>query len=212
MRSSSLFIKIVIKGEIMKKLDELIEVFGKLPGIGKKSAMRIAFDILEKSEIEIESMLSTIRDAYTNIKHCSICGNLCEGEICEICSSEKRDKSVICVVESVKDIIAFEKSETYNGLYHVLGGKIDPLNGVTIEDLNISELIKRLDEKDVEEVILALNPDMEGETTALYLIKMIKNKDIKVSQIASGIPMGGNIEFTDMATLGRSLEGRREIE
>ena len=196
----------------MKKLDELIEVFGKLPGIGKKSAMRIAFDILEKNEIEIENILSTIKDAYTSIKHCSICGNLCEGEICEICSSEKRDKSVICIVESVKDVIAFEKSETYNGLYHVLGGKIDPLNGVTIEDLNISELIKRLDEKDVEEVILALNPDMEGETTALYLIKMMKNKGVKVSQIASGIPMGGNIEFTDMATLGRSLEGRREIE
>lgn len=196
----------------MKKLDELIEVFGKLPGIGKKSAMRIAFDILEKNEIEIENMLSTIKDAYTSIKHCSICGNLCEGEICEICSSEKRDKSVICIVESVKDVIAFEKSETYNGLYHVLGGKIDPLNGVTIEDLNISELMKRLDEKDVEEVILALNPDMEGETTALYLIKMMKNKGVKVSQIASGIPMGGNIEYTDMATLGRSLEGRREIE
>lgn len=196
----------------MKKLDELIEVFGKLTGIGKKSAMRIAFDILEKNEIEIENMLSTIKDAYTSIKHCSICGNLCEGEICEICSSEKRDKSVICIVESVKDVIAFEKSETYNGLYHVLGGKIDPLNGVTIEDLNISELMKRLDEKDVEEVILALNPDMEGETTALYLIKMMKNKGVKVSQIASGIPMGGNIEFTDMATLGRSLEGRREIE
>ena len=196
----------------MKKLDELIEVFGKLPGIGKKSAMRIAFDILEKNEIEIENILSTIKDAYTSIKHCSICGNLCEGEICEICSCEKRDKSVICIVESVKDVIAFEKSETYNGLYHVLGGKIDPLNGVTIEDLNISELMKRLDEKDVEEVILALNPDMEGETTALYLIKMMKNKGVKVSQIASGIPMGGNIEFTDMATLGRSLEGRREIE
>ena len=196
----------------MKKLDELIEVFGKLPGIGKKNAMRIAFDILEKNEIEIENILSTIKDAYTSIKHCSICGNLCEGEICEICSSEKRDKSVICIVESVKDVIAFEKSETYNGLYHVLGGKIDPLNGVTIEDLNISELMKRLDEKDVEEVILALNPDMEGETTALYLIKMMKNKGVKVSQIASGIPMGGNIEFTDMATLGRSLEGRREIE
>ena len=196
----------------MKKLDELIEVFGKLPGIGKKSAMRIAFDILEKNEIEIENMLSTIKDAYTSIKHCSICGHLCEGKICEICSSEKRDKSVICIVESVKDVIAFEKSETYNGLYHVLGGKIDPLNGVTIEDLNISELMKRLDEKDVEEVILALNPDMEGETTALYLIKMMKNKGVKVSQIASGIPMGGNIEFTDMATLGRSLEGRREIE
>ena len=196
----------------MKKLDELIEVFGKLPGIGKKSAMRIAFDILEKNEIEIENMLSTIKDAYTSIKHCSICGNLCEGEICEICSSEKRDKSVICIVESVKDVIAFEKSETYNGLYHVLGGKIDPLNGVTIEDLNISELMKRLDEKDVEEVILALNPDLEGETTSLYLTKFLKEKNIKISKIASGIPMGGNIEYTDMATLGRSLEGRVNVD
>jgi len=176
----------------------------------KKEAMEF-FDILEKSEIEIESILSTIRDAYTNIKHCSICGNLCEGEICEICSSEKRDKSVICVVESVKDIIAFEKSETYNGLYHVLGGKIDPLNGVTIEDLNLRKLMNRLD-GNVKEIILALNPDLEGETTSLYLTKFLKDKNVKISKIASGIPMGGNIEYTDMATLGRSLEGRVNVD
>lgn len=196
----------------MKRLDDLVEVFGRLPGIGKKSAVRIAFDILEKSELEIENMLFTIRDAYSNIKHCPICGNLTEKEICEICESEKRNKDVICIVEGVRDIIAFEKSETYNGLYHVLGGKIDPLNGVTIEDLNISKLLLRIENSDVEEVIIALNPDLEGETTALYLNRMLKDTGVKVSKIASGIPMGGNIEYTDMATLGRSIEGRIKIE
>ena len=196
----------------MKRLDDLVEVFGRLPGIGKKSAVRIAFDILEKSELEIENMLFTIRDAYSNIKHCPICGNLTEKEICEICESEKRNKDVICIVEGVRDIIAFEKSETYNGLYHVLGGKIDPLNGVTIEDLNISKLLLRIENSDVEEVIIALNPDLEGETTALYLNRMLKDTGVKLSKIASGIPMGGNIEYTDMATLGRSIEGRIKIE
>lgn len=196
----------------MKRLDDLVEVFGRLPGIGKKSAVRIAFDILEKSELEIENMLFTIRDAYSNIKHCPICGNLTEKEICEICESENRNKDVICIVEGVRDIIAFEKSETYNGLYHVLGGKIDPLNGVTIEDLNISKLLLRIENSDIEEVIIALNPDLEGETTALYLNRMLKDTGVKVSKIASGIPMGGNIEYTDMATLGRSIEGRIKIE
>ncbi len=196
----------------MKRLDDLVEVFGRLPGIGKKSAVRIAFDILEKSELEIENMLFTIRDAYSNIKHCPVCGNLTEKEICEICESEKRNKDVICIVEGVRDIIAFEKSETYNGLYHVLGGKIDPLNGVTIEDLNISKLLLRIENSDIEEVIIALNPDLEGETTALYLNRMLKDTGVKVSKIASGIPMGGNIEYTDMATLGRSIEGRIKIE
>ncbi len=196
----------------MKKLDELIEVFGKLPGIGKKSAMRIAFDILDKSEIEIEAMLDKIRDAYKSIGHCPVCGNLTETEICDICSNEKRNKRIICVVEGVRDIIAFEKSETYNGLYHVLGGKIDPLNGITIEDLNISKLVARIEGDSVEEVIIALNPDLEGETTALYLTKILKNRNVKISKIASGIPMGGNIEYTDMATLGRSIEGRTEVE
>ena len=138
----------------MKRLDDLVEVFGRLPGIGKKSAVRIAFDILEKSELEIENMLFTIRDAYSNIKHCPVCGNLTEKEICEICESEKRNKDVICIVEGVRDIIAFEKSETYNGLYHVLGGKIDPLNGVTIEDLNISKLLLRIEnmQKEIEDL------------------------------------------------------------
>ncbi|BBM35853.1 recombination mediator RecR [Pseudoleptotrichia goodfellowii] len=195
----------------MKKLDDLVNVFAKLPGIGRKSAMRIAFDILEKDEKEIDDILHTIKDSYDNIKHCSVCGNLSEKDVCEICIDEKRNKNVICVVEGVRDIIAFEKSETYNGLYHVLGGKIDPLNGVTIDDLNIEKLTERLDGT-VSEIILALNPDLEGETTNLYLTKILKGKNIKISKIASGIPMGGNIEYTDMATLGKSLEGRVEVE
>lgn len=195
----------------MKKLDDLINIFAKLPGIGRKSAARIAFDILEKDNSEIENMLYTIKDSYENIKHCSICGNLSENDVCEICSNKKRNKDIICVVEGVRDITAFEKSAIYNGLYHVLGGKIDPLNGVTIDDLNIDRLLKRLDGT-VQEIILALNPDLEGETTNLYLTKILKEKGIKVSKIASGIPMGGNIEYTDMATLGKSLEGRTEIE
>ena len=195
----------------MKKLDDLIDVFAKLPGIGRKSAQRIAFDILEKSENEIDEMLNTIKTSHSEIKHCKICGNLSENDICEICSDDKRDKNVICVVEGVRDVIAFEKSDTYFGLYHVLGGKIDPLNGITIEDLNLKNLINRLDDS-VKEVILALNPDLEGETTNLYLTKILKGKNIKVSKIASGIPIGGNIEYTDILTLGKSLEGRIDIE
>jgi len=195
----------------MKKLDDLIDVFAKLPGIGRKSAQRIAFDILEKSENEIDEMLNTIKTSHSEIKHCKICGNLSENDICEICSDDKRDKNVICVVEGVRDVIAFEKSDTYSGLYHVLGGKIDPLNGITIEDLNLKNLINRLDGS-VKEVILALNPDLEGETTNLYLTKILKGKNIKVSKIASGIPIGGNIEYTDILTLGKSLEGRIDIE
>lgn len=196
----------------MKKLDDLINVFSKLPGIGKKSAMRIAFDILDRSETDIDKMVNIIKDSHSSIKHCSICGNLSENDICEICEDEKRNKEILCIVEGVRDVIAFENSETYNGLYHVLGGKIDPLNGITIEDLNLKSLIKRLDEKVIKEVIIALNPDLEGETTTLYLTKILKQKDVRVSKIASGIPMGGNIEYTDMATLGKSLEGRIEIE
>lgn len=191
----------------MKKLNNLIDIFAKLSGIGRKSATRIAFDILEKAPIEIENMIETLKDSYDNIKHCKICGNLSESDICEVCADENRNKNIICIVESVRDIIAVEKSGTYNGLYHVLGGKIDPLNGVTIEDLNVKALEERIDDN-IKEVILALNPDLEGETTNLYLTKMLKNKNLEISKIASGIPLGGNIEHTDMATLGRAIEGR----
>ena len=196
----------------MRKLDELVDVFAKLPGIGRKSATRIAFDILDRDSYEIDKMMNTIKTAHELIKPCSICGNLTENNECDICSNEKRNKSIICVVEGTRDVMAFEKSATYNGVYHVLGGKIDPLNGVTIEDLNIEKLINRIDSGSVEEIIIALNPDLEGETTALYLTRALKDKDVKVSQIASGIPIGGNIEFIDMATLVKSLEGRKTIK
>lgn len=210
----------------MKKLNNLINAFANLPGIGRKLAMRISFDMLDKDENYINDFIFKIKDAYENIHSCKICGNFCENDICEICSNDKRNRNIICVVESVRDILAIEKSNTFNGLYHVLGGKIDPLNGVTIEDLNINSLLSRIDENlkkvnDVDlnavettkyEIIFALNPDIEGETTILYLTKLLKNKNVKITRIASGIPMGGNIEYTDMATLGRSLDDRITIE
>ena len=194
----------------MKSLDNIVDEFAKLPGIGRKSAMRIAFYVLEMEDEELLNFMTVLKEAKEKIKKCEICGNLTENDICEICSDEERDSSIICIVKDSRDIIAFEKSKTYNGLYHVLGGIIDPLNGVGVDDLDIDKLTKRLTEN-VKEVILALDPSLEGETTSLYLSKIIKEKEIKVSRIASGIPMGGNIEFSDIATLSRSLEGRKEI-
>ena len=194
----------------MKSLDNIVDEFAKLPGIGRKSAMRIAFYVLEMEDKELLNFMTVLKEAKEKIKKCEICGNLTENDICEICSDEERDSSIICIVKDSRDIIAFEKSKTYNGLYHVLGGIIDPLNGVGVDDLDIDKLTKRLTDK-VKEVILALDPSLEGETTSLYLSKIIKEKEIKVSRIASGIPMGGNIEFSDIATLSRSLEGRKEI-
>ena len=198
--------------EFSPSIEKVIEGFAKLPGIGKKTAERLAFHIIQENNKEVQTFLNAIVEAKKSLKVCSKCFNISDTDPCYICEDEKRNKEVLCIVEGVRDVIAFENSDTYNGLYHVLGGKIDPLNGVTIEDLNLKSLIKRLDEKIIKEVIIALNPDLEGETTTLYLTKILKQKDVRVSKIASGIPMGGNIEFTDMATLGRSLEGRREIE
>ena len=194
----------------MKSLDNIIDEFAKLPGIGRKSAMRIAFHVLEMEDEELLNFITILKEAKEKIKKCEICGNLTENDICEICSDEERDSSIICIVKDSRDIIAFEKSKTYNGLYHVLGGIIDPLNGIGVDDLDIDKRTKRLT-GNVKEVILALDPSLEGETTSLYLSKIIKEKEITVSRIASGIPMGGNIEFSDIATLSRSLEGRNEI-
>ena len=194
----------------MKSLDNIVDEFAKLPGIGRKSAMRIAFYVLEMENEELANFMAVLKEGKEKIKKCEICGNLTENDICDICSDEERDSSIICIVKDSRDIIAFEKSKTYNGLYHVLGGIIDPLNGIGVDDLDIDKLTKRLTDS-VKEVILALDPSLEGETTSLYLSNIIKEKEIKVSRIASGIPMGGNIEFSDIATLSRSLEGRKEI-
>lgn len=195
--------------KIMDKLNELIKAFSSLQGIGKKSAVRIAFDLLEKNEYEVKDFVETITTAYQSIKPCNICKKLTDKGTCDICSNDKRNKKIICVVENTKDVMAFEQSGGYNGLYHVLGGKIDPLNGIGIQQLNIESLINRLN--DIDEVILALNPDIEGETTILYLSKIISKKNIRISRIASGIPMGGNIEYTDIMTLIKAMEGRQVI-
>lgn len=194
-----------------KSLERLIDEFNRLPGIGRKSATRLAFHVLEMKKEQVESFIEALHEAKNVIKRCPKCGDFCEKDMCDICSDELRDRSTICVVEDSRDIVSFEKMGKYKGLYHVLGGKIAPLNGITPDKLNIKSLLERVAVDEVHEVILALNPDLEGETTALYLTKLLKPFGIKVTKIASGIPMGGNIEFADSATISRALDGRQEV-
>lgn len=194
-----------------KSLERLIDEFNRLPGIGRKSAARLAFHILEMRDEQVEDFIKALREAKEVIKRCPKCGDFCEKDLCDICSDELRDKTTICVVEDSRDIVSFEKMGKYKGLYHVLGGKIAPLNGVTPDRLNIKSLLERVTDDEIQEVILALNPDLEGETTSLYLTKLLKPFGIKVTKIASGIPMGGNIEFADSATISRALDGRQEV-
>lgn len=195
-----------------KSIELLTEEFNKLPSIGRKTAQRLAFAILEMEKEEVERFAKALIEVKEKVKKCIVCGNFSEEEICDICKDDERDKSVICVVEDSKDIIALERAKMYRGLYHVLHGKIAPLNGKTLEQLNIQTLVERVAKNNVNEVIMALNPDLEGETTSMYLTRLLKNFDIKISRIASGIPMGGNLEYSDMATLIKSIEGRRELK
>ncbi|OQY08892.1 MAG: recombination protein RecR [Fusobacteriia bacterium 4572_132] len=194
-----------------KSLERLVDEFNKLPGIGRKTAQRLAFFVMEMDKSEVERFSKALFEVKEKIKRCKICGNLSEGNICDICENEYRDKKILCVVEEPRDVIAMEKSRTFNGLYHVLHGKIDPLNGIGVDDLNLKPLLQRITKNEIEEIILALNPDLEGETTGMYISKLLKPFGIKITKIASGIPMGGNIEFTDTATLTKSLEGRIEV-
>jgi len=195
-----------------KYLEKLTDQLNKLPGIGRKTASRLAFHILEMPVEEAKMIAESIMEAKENIKKCEVCGNISDQEICSICDDIERDKTLVCVVEETRDIIAMEKSGMYQGVYHVLHGKLSPLSGVDADDLNIKSLIKRISEDNVKEVILALNPDLEGETTSMYLSKLLKNFGIKITKIASGIPMGGNIEYSDMATIMRAIENRREVD
>lgn len=194
-----------------KSLERLIDEFNRLPGIGRKTATRLAFYVLEMSEAEVERFSEALKEAKKTVKSCSVCGNLSETEVCDICSDMFREKNTICVVEDSRDIISLEKTNRFKGSYHVLGGKIDPLNGITPDKLNMKSLLERVSKDEIKEIIIALNPDLEGETTALYLTKLLKPFDIKVTKIASGIPMGGNIEFADIATIAKALEGRQEL-
>ncbi len=195
-----------------KSLEKMIDEFNKFPGIGRKTAARLAFHVMDMEEFEVKNFIQALKDVKEKIKRCSICGNLSESETCEICGDEFRDKSIICIVEDSKDIISLEKARSYKGVYHVLQGKIDPLNGIGPDKLNIKALLHRVANEDISEVILALNPDLEGETTSMYLVKLLKPFGLKISKIASGIPIGGNIEFADIATIAKSLDARQEIK
>ena len=192
-------------------IEKLIQSFEKLPSIGNKTAARLAFYILNASEEETNDFISSIVNAKKNLKYCSKCYNISDTDPCPICSNPKRDQSEICVVEDVRDIVAMEKTHEFRGVYHVLHGSISPMNGVGPDDIKIKELLARLMDGQVKEVILATNPRVEGEATAMYLSKLIKPLGIKVTRIAHGIPVGGDLEYTDEITLTKALEGRREI-
>lgn len=188
----------------------LIDCFRRLPGVGSKSAARMAFGVLEMSDEEAEEFRAAIKGVKEDVHRCSVCCNLCDGDKCAICSDTSRDGSVICVVEDSRTVAALERSNEYNGTYHVLGGIISPMNGITPDRLNVKELIGRLS-GGVKEVIIATNPNIEGETTAVYLSKLIRPLGIKVTRLAYGVPVGADLEFADSETLARALEGRREF-
>ena len=192
-------------------IEKLIESFEKLPSIGHKTAVRLAFYLLNSTEEETKVFVSSIIDAKKNLRYCSKCYNISDTDPCNICSNPRRDNSIICVVEDVKDIIAMERTHEFKGLYHVLHGSISPMNGIGPDDIKIKELLARLQDGVVKEIILATNPRVEGEATAMYLSKLIKPLGIKVTRIARGIPIGGDLEYTDEVTLTQALEGRREI-
>ena len=192
-------------------IEKLIESFERLPSIGHKTAARLAFYMLNCSEEETNEFVSSIINAKKNLKYCSKCFNISDTDPCEICANPKRDVSQICVVEDVRDIIAMEKTHEFKGVYHVLHGSISPMNGIGPDDIKIKELLTRLQTGEVKEVILATNPRVEGEATAMYLSKLIKPLGIKVTRIARGIPIGGDLEYTDEITLLQALEGRMEI-
>jgi recombination protein RecR len=191
-------------------ITKLIEELSKLPGIGRKSAQRLAFHILEMKGNDVVELAKAIVNAKKYTKHCQTCGNLTEGELCNICTSLKRDQSTICVVEDARDIVAMERTKEFKGVYHVLHGTISPLDGIGPDEINIKSLILRLN-SDIAEVILATNPTIEGEATAIYISRLIKPMGIKVTRIAHGIPVGGDIEYADEVTLMRAMEGRREM-
>ena len=194
-----------------KPLQNLIRELSKLPGIGGKTAQRLAFHILSMDDREANSLADAITRAKTQMRYCSVCGNLTDKDPCVICSDPTRDHSTICVVEQARDVAAMERMKEYKGLYHVLHGAISPMDGIGPEDIKLRELIIRLQQNDVQEVILATNPTIEGEATAMYTARLIKPAGIKVSRIAHGIPVGGDLEYADEITLSKAMEGRNEL-
>lgn len=189
---------------------KLINEFEKLPGIGHKSAQRLAYHVINMNKAAVDNLADSIVDAKKRVKYCDVCFNITDRDLCNICSNEKRDRSIICVIGDPKDLIAMEKTREYMGVYHVLHGTISPMSGTGPDDIRIKELLTRLGDK-VNEVILATNPNIEGEATAMYISKLLKPLGIKVTRIAYGIPIGGDLEYIDEVTLTKAMEGRREI-
>ena len=193
-------------------VQSLIDELGRLPGIGPKSAQRIAFHLLKIPADDANRLAHAIRDAKEKVQFCQRCFNVSEGELCTFCSDDRRDSSIICVVEESRDIVSVERTGEFNGRYHVLLGAMSPLEGIGPEQLKIRELLNRLGPEDVQEVIVCTNPNTEGEVTAMYLARMLKPLGLKVTRLASGLPVGGDLEYADELTLGRALEGRRSID
>ena len=192
-------------------LENLVDKFASLPGIGRKSAQRLAFHVLSLPDDEAQSFADAIVSAKKSVHCCKVCQNLTEGEICQICASDTRDKSTVCVVSEPRDVLSIERGREYNGTYHVLHGVLSPMSHVGPDDIRIKELLVRVAENDIQEVIMATNPDNEGEATAMYLSRLLKPFNVKVTRLAYGIPVGSNLEFADDATLNRAIEGRTEM-
>ncbi|MBR4548975.1 MAG: recombination protein RecR [Oscillospiraceae bacterium] len=192
-------------------LDNLIDKFASLPGIGRKSAQRLAFHVLSLPEEEVRAFAEALTAAKANVRRCRICQNLTEGEVCAICASDRRDKGTICVVSEPRDVLSIERGREYNGTYHVLHGVLSPMRLVGPDDICVKELLARIAQDEVKEVIMATNPDTEGEATAMYIARLLKPFDVRVTRLAYGIPVGSNLEFADDATLSRAIEGRTEM-
>ena len=197
--------------EYPESIEELIENLRKLPSVGRKSAQRMALHVVNMDKNNIESIIKAFQDVKDKIKKCQICGNFTEDSICQICRDDSRDKSTICVVEDVTNLITIEKSNSFNGTYHVLNGLINPGAAISNDTSDIDRLVDRIKNDDIKELIFAISPTLEGETTMLFIRELVKNKDIKITRIASGIPIGGNLEYFDELTLSKALEDRRDL-
>jgi recombination protein RecR len=198
----------VYEGAVQDLIDEL----GRLPGVGPKSAQRIAFHLLAADPVDVRRLVAALTEVKDKVRFCSVCGNVTEEEQCRICRDPRRDQTAICVVEEPKDVVAIEKTREFRGRYHVLGGAISPIEGVGPDDLRIRELMQRLADGAVTELILATDPNLEGEATATYLARLVKPMDLRVTRLASGLPVGGDLEYADEVTLGRAFEGRRLLD
>ncbi|WP_339393345.1 recombination mediator RecR [Brevibacterium metallidurans] len=193
-------------------LQDLVEEFGKLPGIGPKSAQRLAFHILQADSGDVNALAQALSNVKKRVRFCEICGNVSEEAECTVCQDPRRDRTMICVVEEPKDVVAIERTREYRGLYHVLGGAIDPMAGIGPDNLRIKELMPRLQNGEVAEIVIATDPNLEGEATATYLVRLLSTLGVTVTRLASGLPVGGDLEYADEVTLGRAFSGRREID